>query len=274
MKTIIAATDFSEIADNAARYALQMAMRTGAELTLLHVLPPALITVQIPLPAEGLGARLKEAKESLACLKEQLEHSAGGALNITCRLVADSFLEEIKALNRSKEVFAVVMGTSRAGAAEMLLFGSFSLLAAKHLDHSLIVIPPGCRYSATGKIGLACDLENALEHLPIDAVADILQRLDAKLEIFYISRSAPEKNPVISGHRSSLQHSFERSRPAIRIAACRDVSEGLEDLAGQSGVDLLLLVARKRNIFRNLFYKSIVKQMVLYAVVPVMILHE
>jgi len=273
MKTIIVPTDFSAASINAAYYAAELAMHTHAEITLLHVIAMPLTVAEVPLPTDSIEIAMGEANRSLKELKEKLESYSNDKLCITFRTTVNSFLGELENFNRQKKIFAMVMGTSGAGATEAFFLGSFSLAAAKHLARPLIVVPPGYRFREIRKIGLACDMRNVSETVPFQGIKDIFEYFPAKLEILYVSKPKEKMYPQVLTETKFMQNNLAWLHPEIRITTNNDIKQGLEDFVSKNSIDLLMLLPKERNFVESIFHKSVTRKMVLHPEVPVMIVH-
>jgi len=274
MKTIIVPTDFSNTALNAAYYAAEVAMHVKADLTLLHVLPMPLIATDVSLPPDSYELMLQDVTRSLNEVKETLQNYTNDKLCITCAVTAHSFLHEMEDATRNKDIFAVVMGTSGAGATEAFFLGSFSRIAAEHLTrHPLIVVPPVYKFKGIQKIGLACDMRDVPETVPFQGIKDIFKHFDARLDILYVSKADEKMYPRVLTGSKFIQASLAALHPEIRIATSDRIKEGLEKLVHKSRIDLLIVVPKERNFMDSIFHKSLTKKMMSHPEVPVMIVH-
>ncbi|PSK91199.1 universal stress protein [Taibaiella chishuiensis] len=273
MKTIIVPTDFSAAATDAAHYAIAVAQQVQARIVLLHVLPLPLIVPEVPLPPDSYELALTDAGHTLKELKEELENRGNNQVPITCKTVTGSFVEEIRKCNNEPDVFAMIMGTSGAGAAEAFFLGSFSLTAAENLEHPVIVVPPGYSYKGIHKIGLACDMINVAETVPFGSIRALFDHFDARLEILYVSGPGERMYPQVLTESKFIQNNLAALRPEIRITTNDNIREGLMHFVQQQQLDLLLLLPKERNFVESLFHRSVTKKMVLHPEVPVMILH-
>jgi nucleotide-binding universal stress UspA family protein len=273
MKNIIVPTDFSPASVNAAYYAAELALNIQADIVLLHALPLPITVSEVPLPPDSYKLSEAEAQLSLKELQQKLETHTNDKVCITCRVTTDSFAGEIENFNKKPNIFAMVMGTSGAGATEAFFLGSFSLTAARHFTHPLIVVPPGCTFQGIHKIGLACDMHNVLETVPFPAVKALFKQFDAKLEILYISKPGEKMYPQVLIQSKFMQDHLVALHPEIRITTNEDIKAGLEDFVQKSGIELLILVPKERNFVERIFHKSVTENMVLQAAVPVLILH-
>ncbi|MFA6059165.1 MAG: universal stress protein [Taibaiella sp.] len=272
MKNIIVPTDFSTTSVNAAYYAVEIARHIQANIVLLHVLQLPITVSEVPLPPDSYEVSMAEANQSLKELKEKLEKYSNDKVCIICKVTTGGFMGEIESLNHKQNTFAMIMGTSGAGASEAFFLGSFSLTAAKHLNHPLFVIPPGYHFNGIHKIGLACDMRNVSDTVPFPGIKDIFDHFDAKLEVLYVSKPSEKMYPQVLAETKFIQNDLARLHPEIRISTNEDIKEGLEDFVKKSGIDVLILVPKERNFVESIFHRSVSKKMVLDPEVPVMIL--
>ncbi len=272
MKHIIVPTDFSAASVNAAFYAAEIAAHVQAQITLLHAIALPLPVSEVPLPPDNYEEIITEAKQALEALKGKLE-ATHDKLLVTCRTTMNSFVGEIEALNRKQDIFAMIMGTSGAGATAALFLGSFSLSAARHFIHPLIVVPPGYSFMGIQKIGLACDMHHVTETVPFTAIRDWLTYFAAKLQIIYITKENEKMYPEVLTESKFLQNNLASLHPEIKITTNDDTREGLNEFVNKNGVDLLIVIPKERNFLERIFHKSVTKQIVLHPGAPVMILH-
>lgn len=272
MKHIIVPTDFSAASVNAAFYAAEIAAHVQAQITLLYAIALPLPVSEVPLPADSYEETITEAKQALEALKGKLE-ATHDKLLVTCRTTTNSFVSEIETFNRKQDIFAMIMGTSGAGATGAFFLGSFSLTAARHFRHPLIVVPPGYSFLDIQKIGLACDMHNVTETVPSAAIRDWLTYFDAKLQIIYITKENEKMYPEVLTESKFLQNSLAGLQPEIKIITNNNPREGLNEFVTKNGLDLLIVIPKERNFPERLFHKSVTKQIVLHPMAPIMILH-
>ncbi len=272
MKTIIVPTDFSAASVNAVRYATEIARHLQAGILLLHVLPLPLIVPEVPLPPDSYELAMTEANHAIKTIQEALQSQDQG-VPITCKTITGSFAEAIQRFNEQPDVFAMIMGTSGAGATEAFFLGSFSLTAAQQFTRPVIVVPPDYSFAGIRKIGLACDMRNVAETVPFESIKTLFEHFDARLEILYVSKPGEKMFPQVLTESKFIQNNLAALRPEIRIATNDDIREGLETFVKKQEIDLLLLLPKERNFVESLFHRSVTKKMVLHPEAPVMILH-
>ena len=73
MKTIVIPTDFSDIANNAMQYGLEMAKATNASVTLLHVFQVPVSLTDVPVALVSVEELQSDADKRLADTKMEAE---------------------------------------------------------------------------------------------------------------------------------------------------------------------------------------------------------
>jgi len=274
MKKIIVPTDFSEAALNAARYALAIAAQIDASITLLHVLPLLLPVSEIPVPPQSFTIIKAEAEQRLQQLCATLKEEGQGKIALDYYWTDSSFTDELKTINRQKDVYAVVMGTTGSRGTAALFLGSYSLAALKKLKHPLIVVPPGYRYQPVKKVALACDMEDVTATIPLSSVCDLLKIYDASVAIIYVSDHGEGISTEAIRESRFVKTLLPDNKPSVQMLAGYDIEMELENYIRANNIDLLMMTRKDRGPLEQLFHTSLTKKMLLHPSVPILILHH
>ena len=175
MKTILVASDFSPAAFNAVNYAADMALSIHAKLLLLTVVQTPVGYSELPIVV-SLEDMLRSTERDMKHLKEELMLKTGNKLTIETEVGMGAFYSELKDVCERVKPYAVVMGSQGKTAAEHILFGTHAVHAMKNLAWPLITVPPGTKFSAVKKIGLASDLTEVVKTTPIEEIKMLVDR--------------------------------------------------------------------------------------------------
>lgn len=272
MKTIIATTDFSPAADNAALYAAKMAAALDAKLILLHVyqLPVAYMEVPLIMTEEEM---VKVSLERLTNLKEELAVRTDFKITIETEVKTGVFFAELKAYCEQVNPYAVVMGSQGTTAAERLFFGSHTIHAMKHLSWPLITVPPEIKFTSIKKIGLACDFEKVTDTIPVEEIKTLVNDLNAELHILNTGKKNVY-NPDIVFESGLLQEMMTSLKPSFHFTSNPDIDEGIIDFSERNHIDLLLVLPKRHGFIESITHRSHSKELVLHSHVPVMAFHQ
>jgi nucleotide-binding universal stress UspA family protein len=271
MKTIIIATDFSAAASNAADYAADMAVAINASLLLLHIIPTAVTYTEIPVIIND-DEMLRNKENEMDELKRQLLARVKNKINITTEVRMGTFFHELEAVCENIKPYTVVMGSQGTTAAERFLFGSHTVHAMKDLMWPLVTVPPGSKFSAIKKVGLACDFNNVVERTPVDEIKMLVKDFNA---VLHVLNTGKEKvfDPEIVFQSGLLQQMLEGLKPVYHFISDENADEGIMDFAEKNNIDLLVVLPKRHSLLNKLIHKSHSKQFVLHSHVPVMVLH-
>jgi nucleotide-binding universal stress UspA family protein len=274
MKTIVASTDFSASSLNAVNYAADLAMMTGHSLSVFHVcVVPVAIGEALPVyPVEELYS---DAEKEMAKLKDELAARTGGRLTVHSEIRQGGVLPEIYNYCHSVNPWLVVMGAEKAGGVERFLLGGRTVDAIKNMEWPLIVVPADVKFQAIHRIGLACDLKNVEETIPIKQVEDLVHTFNAELYVLHVSTVPGERfDDAIIEQTESLRDVLQHLNPQYKFINDTNIENGLDDFAQRHHVDLLIMVPKRHGFLHKLFYSSQSKKIALTSHVPLLSVHE
>jgi nucleotide-binding universal stress UspA family protein len=273
MKKIIFPTDFSESAEKAMYYALDLALVFDAEFHLYHgyQMPHSRADVMMSV----MDILKKDAEEGMKITLDKLsENTKYSKLKISSeiRLGDVSLLIEDKIAN--EEFDLLVMGTTGASGLKKVV-GSTASHVIKNSKIPVITVPFGCKIpcSSTENIGFALDLVDINNQKALDFFRTFVVKLGSKVtfvnvnkrerEIAEINRKANEKIKSYFG----FDYSF-------KIVEGTEISSGIEKFIEENSINIMTMVDRKDTFFERLFNQSITQQMSYKSDVPLLILKD
>lgn len=274
MKTIIVPTDFSPVSINAMNYAADMAAQIDASLILLHVYQVPVTFTEVPVVNISIEELARNSAEKINQLKADLEHVTSGRLKIYAASRLGDVVDELETICKTVDPFAVVMGTKGASTVERLFLGSTTLTAIKHLNHPLIVVPPGAVFSGIRKIGFACDFSEVVSTTPADKILAVCQAFGAELHVLNVDYRSRNFRPETPEQSLLLHTMLESAHPVYDYIEDPDVAEGVHRFAESRGFDLLITIPKKHRVLAGLFEKTHTRDMVFHAHIPIMCMHE
>ena len=270
MKTIILATDFSPAALNAANYAAELATDIGAELLLLNVY--YLFESYSELPSLVTAGQLEEdARTSMDELKKVLNDQFKN-LSIHTGIKRGLFIRELRIECEKVKPYFVVVGSQGASATDYRFFGSQSVLAMKDLKWPVIAVPQGRNFTGLKNIGIACDLQNGIDHVPTKILKELVTDFKASLHILNASGTENQQSEIIR-QASVLMEALAPVHHEFHFINGGDEDNEIIEFAEKHKFDLLIVLPRKHSLFDKWFHKSYTRKLVLNLQLPVMSLH-
>ncbi len=271
MKTILVATDFSATASNAVNYALDMAMAIDADILLLHVCPFPVSYAEIPVAVSATDL-IKDAEKNISLLRDTIIRKNGNKIYIETEVKMGNFLQELKIVCQKCKPHVVIIGSQGKTAAERFFFGAHAVDVMKNLMWPLVTVPPFAKYSAVKNIGLATDLENVVETVPVDEIKQFVNEFGAALHVLHTGYEQAMKADT-KHELNILQKMFDSIQPSYHFITNDDIDEGIIAFTDKRKIDLLIVLPKRHSLLDKLIYKSNTRQIVLHSHVPVMALH-
>jgi nucleotide-binding universal stress UspA family protein len=211
MKTIIVATDFSNAASNAVKYAAELALAVNANLYLLHVyqIPVVYVDMPVALAADDIQY---DAEKNIIKLKEELLYRINAQLEIETAVREGNFFDELNTVCEYKRPYAVVLGSKGKTEAERLMYGSHAVNVMKHLQWPVITVPRGARFANIRKIGLACDFDDVLGTVPVEEIKVLINDFNAELHVLNTG-SKEEYNAEVVDQSALLKRMLGKITP-------------------------------------------------------------
>lgn len=272
MKTILVATDFSKASLNAAKYAIDVAAVIGASVYILHVyqLPVSYSDISYAVTS---GEIEQDAEDLMNDFRLQLTGTNIINVDLETEVRLGDFVCELAKLCEKINPYLVILGIHKSTAAKRFFFGSQAIFAMKHVEWPLILVPEHAQFRSLKKIGIACDLIQVADTLPVEKVKMLVKDFGAELHILNAGSNA-RYNPDIVFESGLLREVLPGIDHKYHFIESRDIDKGIINFVDKGNIDLLLVTPRKHDLFERLFYTSHTKELALMSSVPVMALHK
>lgn len=277
MNTILVLTDFSNVALQAAHYAIHLASQLNSKRVLLFNAYQSLepmanvpVTPELPIVQANPEELYKESTTQLENLRRMLAPSAAG---ITIDTISeDDILEEaVKKLISKEQVDLVVTGLSDKSNLEKFLVGSHSIRVMENCAYPLVIVPQNARITALEKVMLAVDFEVLRSGKALPGLLAILNNLQAEL---FVVNVAKDEN-YSSDTQEDIKHLhqlLDKYQASFHYVEDSNVIHGINEFAAQNNISLIIAIHEKKGILATLFQKSVSKQLAWKSDVPLLII--
>lgn len=277
MNPILAATDFSPTAANAAAYAYRLAGDTGRRLILFHADPkPLLAAVAYPV---GCRSEPEQADEQVRSQLEQLRErlcraDTGARPAVSLESCKGPVIGQLETMIRSTCASLIVVGTRGHTGTERLLFGSTSARAIRKLSRPVLAVPPGVVYQRIRRVGLAFDFQGVHRNLPRADIRNLLTELGAELHIVHVNDASRSINDEQQQQMNQLRVLFKEQLLEFHFITAPSVEGGINEAIREWGMDLIITLPKEHRWADRLFQHSHTRQLLLQANVPVLFLRN
>jgi len=273
MLKIIVPTDFSETSLNAYKFANHMAKDVSGVLMLTHIYYPTSTDVNQFVVVNEQAETIH--RERLQKLVDSMNQDWIGNF-VTEPMIESAFrvgFPRIELTDMSKDKDTImIMGTTGAGDAFKKIFGSLSLDMIDNCHCPLYLIPPGASYSETNEIVyLTEDLKK--DSLHILYVGKLCQDRKVSLRLVHFRNKKNDEYDV-SDTIKIMESYFPEVKYHIDIIDSVDIFDSVKDLVTSNPNNLIVLSTIHRNIFQNLFHKSVTEFAAINSTSPLLILSD
>ncbi|MCG2616280.1 universal stress protein [Terrimonas sp. NA20] len=274
MKSIVAATNFSDASTNAVNYAADMAAFLDANLCIVYINPLPIMYNDVPLPGDAFASKVTDAAGELKELKKSISSRTNNRCVIHTQLLEGTVEYQLEQYCKKVKPFAVVMGSEISSAIERTLFGAKTITAMKHLHWPLVIVPKDAQFSPAKKIGFACDFRNVRDTIPVKEIIELVTTFKAELHIIHASpESGSSFNAETVSQAEHIRDLFAEINPKYHFIQTLNIEEPVLDFAEKNKFDLLIIVPKKHDLFTQLFAHSHSKRMAMQAHLPIIAVH-
>ena len=272
MKSLLVATDFSETALAAERFAARLAACLQARVYLVHSYLPAYpVTdpmVLVPLVEEGWEELYRQEAEA------RLQERAGAfrQLGLTCDTLVQigPLTDVVLAVVETTRAECVVVGRTTDHSWITDLFGSQATHLLETLKVPLLMVPAGAATADLSRVVYATSLEFD-EIQPLRAIFALARALQVPVELLKISVAG--EPDIVPDHQliADIRAAFPQETYELMTLKAPSLADGLEAHARQGGPALLVMASQHRNLLSQLVNPSQSRHMLLHGHLPVLI---
>lgn len=276
MKRILCPTDFSEASLNAIEYAAKIGETHHSKLTLIYIFMED--QIKNVLGKGGNDLSFEEwkilAEEKLQNLSNEINSTSieNGLMECDYLMVVGDLTKTIVKLCKKERYDVIIMGTSGVRDVTEQYMGSNTYKVINASNCPVICVPIRAQFRHFKKIVYATDYQEE-DKIMVQELIYFCYPFDAQLNILHISKSdsiidqasyeqfkEDIKNFIVYDNLNFIRKTYED-----------DVALGIDEYMVNENADLLVLLARHRNYFEQVFHKSIIKKMSYFTDYPILI---
>ncbi len=272
MKHILVPTDFSKCANNAMMYALEVAKRMEAKVTVLYVVYPSEGVDNNMYDAfmidDYLEQRNKAMKSWIKKFKRS-EHVKDIPVETECRVGFP--ISVISHVASALNIDLIIMGTTGAAGLKGVFLGSTAggVLSTSH--RPVLVIPKSAAFRNYARFVLATDFKMKLDKRSMQVLKGLLNIEHAGLEVLHVIED-PEKKPK-KELEAQLSEKLEDIPHLFHYIHDKNVPRAISHFLEAINASGLVTVAHEHSLLHKLFFKSVSKSLAHHTTVPMLVLH-
>ena len=252
MKNILVPIDFSEASHNAAKYAVSVARPFDARVTLINVIPPAVI-IDDSVLAFVMTTQAEIVKTHKELMKKEMEVlSEKDWIKIKGLVEEGSPDDTIQEIAKSMGADIIVMGMKGKGQSNSV-FGSTTTTVIRKSVLPVFVIPKKAEYKPIDSITFASDFDAEIEIDRYTLLLELSEKFNSQIYILNVQKKDSSLNQykVIGKMKTSL--AFSKLNHQFHTINERNVEEGINKFIVKNPTNILAMVAHRHNLFERMF---------------------
>ena len=276
MKNILLPTDFSENAENAIKYAVQLYKDEKCNFILLNTYTPIIYQVEhlqasspqlqvLEIVKETSNRKLNESIQAIETEFNNPNHS------FTQISAFNTLTAEIDELFEGNVMDLIVMGTKGASGLKEVLFGSNTVHVLKNTKCPVIAIPSGFSFETPHEILFPTDYEIDYQKKHVQSILEISTMYNARVNILHVLYGS-DLSETQDHNRKKLENYFKETASLFHHVKNENITEAITKFQLKARINLLVMINNKHSFFENLFFKSTINQIGFHLNTPFMVI--
>ena len=248
--SILVATNFSKLSENAVLYAASLAKHLNTKLILFNALRLPIHASNARVSATNVEVLMDKNREKLRETAQDLIQKFG--IDVTYKTSFTSLDQEVDHLMKVHDCRFLVIGMSPKSIEQNLLGNpATALISMKRFP--VLAIPIHAKFTALKKILFACDL---LEDIPLKTLAKLRQiavQLKSEVTVFYVEQELDQLRNVSN---DSIDKGLKDVTLFYKNVKSNSVIDVLEKEITKSKAELLVMMPKKYGFWESIMHKS------------------
>ena len=268
MHHLLFPTDFSEVSRQALAYAVLMAQRFGAQLTLLHVRPSVLQ------PDHFTSTHVVYSHEEAEQLLQNLVAEISDSVSVQYRLTSGLVIETIRDVAQEIGADLIVSGTAGAATSPEVVATSYAAELVAQSSHAVLAVPADVPLQLPTKIVLALDFKPLRDLSVLRPLVEIARKFKAELLFVNVVEEMSDLEGKQLAEKERIANLFGDLRFSVHFVADSHVDEGITRFAEEQQAQLIAVIERKRRLLGAFFHESVSQKVALFTRTPLLALKE
>lgn len=275
MTKILVPTDFSETAEKALRYAMQIAARSEGEIYLCHIYTPT-NNPFIETVDQREIYNVEQERNLMGDLHRLREKVQPGApdVKIVAVLGRSPLVGSILKFADDNQVDMIVMGTQGASGLQKVLVGTVAVRIMEKTSLPLLLIPEEYEWKQPEQIVLATGYhQDDTQALYISGF--LASMFDAGIKVVHLidsdKQDAGKAQASLEEYSASLQEAAGNMKLEHHLLESGSIGAGLEKLCAEVPYDLLVMVKRQKTFFERFYMESMTNRIAYLTEKPLLV---
>jgi nucleotide-binding universal stress UspA family protein len=282
---ILVPVDFSVYSNNACSYAIGIANKLHAEITLMHsyyfdTVPVVNFaepyTYQIS-ATQSVTELKNRAEEEMNKIKEYVykEAKSRGYENLTINTYLTYGVpdEEILAFSNEYTPGVIIMGTKGHTASSNLLFGNVTAVIIEEAKVPVLTIPHNSNFQGVNRTNIlyATNFDKS-DDIAIRKLMTLIYLFDVKIYCVHIGNKKWD-SVLINNMKDHFEKHYSGYKFECALIQDDDIMHGLQQFISEKNIDIISMTTHKRNFIAKFLKPSLTQKMLFHSNTPLLVFH-
>jgi nucleotide-binding universal stress UspA family protein len=269
MKQILCPVDFSETSLNALEYAVSIAEKHRADLSLVYVFTEDYYNEQLTEGVKDYQEYEEEFKSRLEVIAEEIKSKK---FSCTAHVLSGNFLKSIENFIPLKSIDFVVVGTKGLGDVFDKIVGSNTIKLIDNLDIPILVVPKKASFEGLKKVVFATSYRDE-DKIALRKLSEFSAPFESAITVLHLSkRDNLIEEVLLSNFKEELKALIDCDNISFDTKTySENLVLGIDKYMSEEQSNVLAILMEKRNLVDRLFHKSVTKELSYMMDYPILI---
>jgi nucleotide-binding universal stress UspA family protein len=272
-RRILVPIDFTEVGQDAARYAIDLASSCEARVVLFHAYHLPVLAGDQYVVVTSMKDLEQESISMMDRLCDELVAETGYQ-NISCIVNAGLAVDKIADAVKEENIDLVVMGTSGAGSWGSRLMGTNTSELSSRCGCPVLVIPDGLQFQVPQRVLFLTDYSDN-DFQSIFLLAGYFRQYRPQIVVAHVESSSDHdwEEHRMEKFRRQVRDAIAYDKIVFELLSKGDVEDMVEEFLERIPCDIVAVATSRRNLFDRLTGHSLTRKMVLHPSTPLLVFH-
>jgi len=278
MRKILIPTDFSENANNAIKYALELFKYNISEYYIMHAFQDEIHVDNNMLTRDNLEEITRVISEKS---REKLEHTLKQIHELSpnprhaYKIIASNnmLVDEADKIVDEKEIDIIVTGTRGKTNDRELTFGSNTLQILRYVQCPVLAIPENYKYTQPKRILFPTDYMIPFSRRELKLLCELAVPYRAKIDMLYISTS-DKLSLRQENNRDFVKEELCKNQIKFKTVNNKNITNAIYTYIKENNIDMLVMVNTRHSFLENILFQSTIDKMSLHLDIPFLALQN
>jgi nucleotide-binding universal stress UspA family protein len=284
MRTILVPTDFSNCSEEAVKYAIHFATKTGRKLLFFHstflLIPTRSSSMAYMMAVKSnRSQKLKQLITFIDKVYDNLNIKKNDSSIKFIVKYGPSVVENIIEAIQEQFIDLIIMGTHGASGLRKIFLGSNTTNLIEKTYCPLLAVPSKYKYEGLNKIAYASANLSTLKK-ELKKIIPIAQSLNTLLEIVHVTSGNETKhqnknfNQLKFANELSNHYNFYNMSFELMADIEDNLTKSIDRYIKNKKPDMLIMLTQKKNFISKLFFNSNTEEMAYQIKIPLLALRK